>query len=215
MQFQMIDQETWNRKEYFDLYYKNLPCTYSMTANLDITALLNTVHAQKLKLYPVLIYCISTIVNRHDEFKTALDADGNLGIYDVVHPSFTIFHKESETFSSIWTPYQTDFAAFHAAYTADMEHYGTVEKLAPKPNAPANLFNISSIPWTSFTGFNLNLAKGYDYLLPIFTTGKYYQEAATAKTLLPISVQVHHGVCDGFHVSRFLTELQTLLNQFS
>lgn len=213
MQFQIIDKETWKRKEYFDLYYKNLPCTYSMTANLDITALLDAVHAQNLKLYPVMIYCISNIVNRHDEFKTALDADGNLGIYDVVNPSYTIFHKESETFSSIWTDYQADFATFHAAYSADMKQYGAVQKLAPKPNAPANLFNISSIPWTSFTGFNLNLAKGFDYLLPIFTMGKYYEESG--KTLLPISVQVHHGVCDGFHVSRFLTELQSLIDHFS
>ena len=27
------------------------------------------------------------------------------------------------------------------------------------------------IPWSTFDGFNLNLQKGYDYLIPIFTMG--------------------------------------------
>ena len=79
-----------------------------------------------------------------------------------------------------------------------------------RPNTPANTFPVSMIPWASFSGFNLNLQKGYDYLLPIFTMGKFYQE--NGKTLLPLAVQVHHGVCDGFHLCRFVTELQDLLN---
>lgn len=67
------------------------------------------------------------------------------------------------------------------------------------------------IPWTTFEGFNLNLQKGYEYLLPIFTMGKYYEE--NNRYWLPLAVQVHHGVCDGFHVCRFINELQELLWQ--
>jgi chloramphenicol O-acetyltransferase len=58
---------------------------------------------------------------------------------------------------------------------------------------------------------NLNLKKGYDYLLPIFTFGKYYEDGG--KYYIPLSIQVHHAVCDGFHVCRFLDELQDLLNK--
>ena len=65
------------------------------------------------------------------------------------------------------------------------------------------------IPWTSFEGFNLNLQKGYDYLLPVFTMGKFYEE--NGRRFLPSSVQVHHAVCDGFHLCRFLRELQDLI----
>lgn len=31
---------------------------------------------------------------------------------------------------------------------------------------------------------------------------------------LPLAVQVHHAVCDGFHVSRLLNELQEWLDYF-
>ena len=79
-----------------------------------------------------------------------------------------------------------------------------------KPNVPSNNFSVSMIPWATFEGFNLNLQKGYDYLKPIFTMGKYYQEAD--QTLMPLAIQVHHAVCDGFHVCRFIDDLQKLIN---
>ena len=86
---------------------------------------------------------------------------------------------------------------------------GNVE-MEGKPNAPENIFNVSMIPWSTFDGFNLNLQKGYDYLIPIFTMGKYYKE--DNKIILPLAIQVHHAVCDGFHICRFVNELQELIN---
>ncbi|EPW8855484.1 CatA-like O-acetyltransferase, partial [Enterobacter kobei] len=35
---------------------------------------------------------------------------------------------------------------------------------------------------------------------------KYYEQEG--RVLLPLAVQVHHSVCDGFHVARFFNELQ-------
>ena len=49
-----------------------------------------------------------------------------------------------------------------------------------KTGMPENVFPVSMIPWTSFEGFNLNLQKGYDYLLPVFTILRW--ESFTRKT---------------------------------
>lgn len=62
-----------------------------------------------------------------------------------------------------------------------------------KPGVPANTFPVSMIPWESFDGFNLNLEKGYGYLLPL-------------------SIQVNHAVCDGFHVCRFISALREMID---
>ena len=78
-----------------------------------------------------------------------------------------------------------------------------------KPGVPANTFPVSMVPWESFDGFQLNLQKGYDYLLPIFTMGKYTRKEG--RVWLPISIQVHHAVCDGFHVCRFLDTLREMI----
>lgn len=45
-----------------------------------------------------------------------------------------------------------------------------------KFNLLENIFFVFMILWISFEGFNLNLKKGYDYLLLIFMFGKYYEE---------------------------------------
>ena len=213
MKFNLIDISTWKRKEYFEHYLNDVPCTYSMTLNLDITLLLKKIKIKNIKLYPTTIYLLSLLINKHEEFRTAINEDGNVGIFDVMHPAYTIFHNESEIFTNIWTEYNLSFPEFYKNYLSDVEKYSKVKQFYAKPNTPSNIFSISSIPWVSFTGFNLNIPKASNYLLPIFTTGKYFNQ--NDQIWLPISIQVHHAVCDGYHLARFIDELQQAINNFS
>ena len=205
MTFTPIDRETWARKEYFDHYLSQVPCTYSAVFQLDITRL----RREERKLYPTMLYHIAGEVNRWTEFRTALNGAGQLGVYDRMHPCYTVFHPESETFSNLWTEYDPDSETFCTAYRQDMAQYGNNLGLEGKPNTPENTFPVSMLPWAGFEGFNLNLQKGYDFLLPIFTMGRYREEGG--RTLLPLAVQVHHAVCDGFHLCRFVNGLQERL----
>lgn len=209
MNFQKIDGDNWIRKEYFEHYYESIPCTYSMSVKLDITK----IKEKKLKLYPAMLYYLTTVVNRHSEFRTAFNDKGELGVYDEMIPSYTVFNKDTETFTNLWTEYSSNLDEFCVNYENDIKEYGNKEGMIGKPDIPVNNFTVSMIPWTTFEGFNLNLQKGYDYLVPIFTMGKYYEEKQ--KIILPLAIQVHHAVCDGFHTSRFINELQELLNNFN
>lgn len=209
MRFHIIDRENWNREQYFEHYLK-LKCTFSMTVNVDITRLLKELHQKRIKFYPVFIYLISKVVNNHKEFRTSFNDEGILGCWEEMIPSYTIFHKDDKSFSSIWTDYSSDFHIFYKNYEEDMRLYTNVHGLFTKENIPPNVFPISSIPWASFTGFNLNINNDGDFLLPIITCGKYFNEEN--KVMLPISLQVHHSVCDGYHASRFLEDLQQLIS---
>lgn len=206
MEFQKIDKENWIRREYFEHYYTDIPCTYSMTVRLDITE----IRKKKMKLYPAMLYYLTSAVNRHPEFRTAFSRNGELGIYSEMIPSYTVFHEDTETFSSIWTEYSADYEEFREAYEKDMREYGDRKGLQGKPDVPENSFTVSAVPWTTFEGFNLNLQKGYDYLIPIFTMGKFYEE--NQRVYIPLAVQVHHAVCDGFHVCRFINDLQEMID---
>lgn len=200
--FRVIDIDTWQGAEYYTHYTASVPCTYSMTIKLDISAL----RREGIKTYPFLLYALSTIINRHEEFRTAYNSAGQLGIYSKMIPLYTVFNKETKTFSTIWTQHTETYTAFLNAYQQDIKQYGSATTLTGKPCIPENTFNVSMIPWISFDGFNLNLQKGYDYLLPIFTFGKYFQDHE--RWFIPLAVQVHHAVCDGFHLCQFLNELQ-------
>lgn len=204
MNYRIIDIDKWERKKYFEHYFSNVPCTYSVTVKLDITA----IRDKKLKLYPTMLYLLTKTVNMYEEFRTAVNSKGDIVVFESMNPSFTIFHKDTETFSNIWSEYSESYAEFCENYENDLSLFGEIKEFEAKPNVPENIFPVSMIPWTTFESFNLNLQKGFDYLLPIFTMGKY--ELAEGKYLLPLSVTVHHGVCDGFHLCRFINKLQEL-----
>jgi len=208
MNFNPIQMDRWPRKPYFEHYLNHVRCTYSMTADLDITLLRTELKRTGIKLYPALIYMIATVVNRHSEFRTCFDSEGRLGVWDRMSPSFTVFHEDDKTFSSLWAPYSEEFIPFYNRYLQQAEAYKDEKRLFPETNEPANTFPISSIPWVSFTGFNLNVYTGGTFLLPIFTIGKYH--GRDEKVLLPLSVQFHHAVCDGYHAGVLFNELQEL-----
>lgn len=124
-----------------------------MTIKLDITK----IKSKNIKLYPTMLYYITNIVNKHDEFKTAFNENVELGIYDEMIPCYTIFHKDTKTFSNIWTKYTPNINNFYAEYENDLKQYGNKKELNTKPNTLSNIFNVSMIPWTTFESFNLNL----------------------------------------------------------
>ncbi|MEC0127595.1 type A chloramphenicol O-acetyltransferase [Paenibacillus pabuli] len=213
MIFNRIDVENWSRKPYYEHYINHVRCTYSMTANIDITRLQAELKNKGIKLYPALIHMITTVVNRHREYRTSLDSEGRLGYWDKMSPSFTIFHDDDKTFSSMWTLYSEDFNDFYSRYLDDMDKYGNIKQFVVKPNEPPNTFPISSIPWVNFTSFNLNIYNEGTYLLPIFTMGKYIH--SDKKILLPLSVQFHHAVCDGYHAGLLYNEIQSLADLYT
>ncbi len=181
--------------------------TINQTVLLDITALLKHIKEVGWKFYPTIIFLLSKVVNRHTEFRMAIK-DNKLVIWNEVHPSYTIFHNETETFSSLWSHYDGNIHHFQHVYAEDMARYGNNLSYWPKGESLENIFFVSAIPWVSFTSFNINVANMQNFFSPMFTIGKYYNQ--DGKVMLPLAVQVHHSVCDGFHVARLINELQEI-----
>ena len=205
MGFTLIDPEHWSRKEYYLHFINDVRCTYSVCVNIDITNL------KGYKLYPTILWLLTGTVNQMPEFRTALTEEG-LGIYDRMNPTYTIFNKAGENFSAIWTEYSENYLDFLKAYEEDTAQYTGSTVISPKPGRPNNSFDVSMLPWFTFTALNINVFDDGKHLLPIFTMGKYFEE--NGKRLLPLSVQVHHAVCDGYHVGKFLGLLQEAIDGF-
>lgn len=213
MNFHLIDIEKWQRKDYYLHYMNQLRCTYSLTTNIDITGLKTFIKKTNKRIYPAQIHMLATVVNQYQEFRMNFDTDGALGYWDELNPSYTVFNKNAETFSSIWTEYKESFGDFYKSCIHDIDEYSQATFLIPKPNQPPNTFTISSLPWASFTGFNINVFNDGNYLPPIFTLGKFIEQ--DGKVLMPVAIQVHHAVCDGFHIGKFINSLQELANNYN
>lgn len=65
--------------------------------------------------------------------RTALDENGQVGVFSEMLPCYTIFHKETETFSSIWTEFTADYTEFLQNYQKDIDAYGERKGIVAKP----------------------------------------------------------------------------------
>ena len=205
MALKLIDMNTWERREFYEHFIGEVVCTYSAVVNIDITKL------KGQKLYPAMIWLLTKTVNDMPEFRTVLTPDGP-GIYDDMHPMYTVFNKENKNFSGIWSYFSEDYEEFLKSYEADAGEYSKSARYAPKDGTPANSFNISMVPWLEFTSFNINVFDEGKFLLPIFTMGKFFER--DGKRSLPLAIQVHHAVCDGYHMGAFVERLQEYVDGF-
>ncbi|GAA1725492.1 chloramphenicol acetyltransferase CAT [Isoptericola hypogeus] len=204
-----IDLDTWPRRQHFEHYRQAVPCTYSMTVELDVTAFARALARSARKTYVAQVWALATVVNRHEEFRMCLTGDGAPAVWPAVHPAFTVFNAQRETFACVWTAYDRDFGSFHDAAAALLAEHGRAVDFFPQGPPPPNAFDVSSLPWASFTGFTLDIRDGWGHLAPIFTLGRYVER--DDRVLLPLAVQVHHAAADGFHTARLVNELQALL----
>ena len=89
------------------------------------------------------------------------------------------------------------------------DHAGFINEIMNKFPKIKLICNSKSIEVFPFSSMNLNLYDGADYLSPIFTMGQIFKE--NGRTRLPLAIQVHHAVCDGYYVGMFLQSLQEKL----
>lgn len=209
MTLKPINIASYNRFEHFK-YYLNHEMELQTTVNIDITKVVKIIKKRKLRTLPVIVWIISMAVNQLSAFKTTVNEDGLLCEYDVIHPGYLVLNKETKSFSCIFTPFTCDFQSFYNSCLTDMQLCET-NKLFPLADEPKNIFSITTMPFLQFESFYVKLTK--PSRAPIFATGKYYK--TKRHVWLPISLQVHHAFCDGYHISELFVEIQNIINNFN
>ena len=157
-------------------------------------------------------YIISRAVNEVKELRVDINAKGQLGLWNFVSPCYAVFQEDEKTFSNIWSMYDANFSIFYRHFLQDVEKYGQAKDFMAKPDEPGNTFPVSCIPWVDFTAFNLNIYDDARYLKPIFTIGKYTSQEG--KVMIPLSIQCHHAICDGYHAGLLLEHIRNLAASF-
>lgn len=194
-----IDRTRWPRRARYEWVQKTGQGPFAVTVPLDVTLLAGE------PLYHALLWLLTQGVNEMEAFRTVATPEG-LGIYDHMDPAYTVFHPQEKTFSVLWTPFHPDYQVFRAAYQRDVAAYGASLEWMPQGVRPENTFDVSMVPWMSFSAFHLAATTERPYLLPIFTLGKWVSQREAR--VLPLTVQIHPGVCDPFHVHQLQMRLQ-------
>ncbi|MGE4276014.1 MAG: CatA-like O-acetyltransferase [Lawsonibacter sp.] len=213
MTFTPIDLQTWTRGQVFYYFSKMAPTGYSLTVDLDVTALRQTLRKEGLKLFPAYLWLVTKHLNQQIEFKIA-EQDSVLGYFDTLTPLYASFHEDDKTFSLMWTDFHPDFSAFYASYLEHQTKYAGNHGILTQPQTPppANSYTVSCIPWVSFSHFAVHSYENKPYYFPSVESGKLFKREE--KTWMPLSITCHHATTDGYHVHRFLEAVQADMDSF-
>ena len=211
MNYTKIVLEEWNRGSLFWFYIEKMRIVMSLTVDIDVAPLCAYAKRKGLKFYPAMIWVVSKVINAHDEFKYSWNNAGSLIRWDTVSPSYTVFNEEDEAFSKFVTEYSDSLPEFCQRYERDLQKHQNSRAIIE--GQPENFFDVSCLPWVKYKHFDVHVFDEGKFLAPVVTWGKY--EVEGDKTLMPLTMNIHHAVADGFHLSRFFNELQELIDSFA
>ena len=206
-----VNLNSWGRGKLFKYYIDHMRIVMSLTVDIDVTALTEFSESHYLRFYPSMIWVVSKVVNAHDEFKYGWDRSGDLIRWEYISPSYADFHREDENFTKLVTEFSDDLFEFHSRFMADKETYKSHRAFVEKQ--PPNFFDVSCLPWVRYRHFDVHVFDEGKFLAPVITWGKY--EMDRGKYIMPLTMNIHHAVADGFHLSRFFTEVQELIDSFT
>lgn len=205
-----LDLTTWNRKEHFDFFDSFDEPFFGIATTIDFT-----IGYQKIKDlgYPYFLFYLYKSLhaaNAIEAFRYRIE-DNQVFVYDKIHASPTI-GREDYTFGFSFMEYDTNFEVFCNKAQQEIEAVKKSTGLRHTDNAKRiDTIHYSSIPWYNFTG--LTHARHFQFKdsVPKISFGKYTKE--NGRLSLPIAINVHHGLMDGYHIGLYLEEFQRLLNE--
>lgn len=205
-----IDIDSWKRKEHFNFFYRMDYPQYNVCMNIDITNFLRFTREHNLSFYYAMIYAVMDVANQSENFRYRI-RDGKVVLHNCLHPSFTDNSTVSgdDLFKFVTVDMCDnlfDFVEQTKAISKRQTEYLPMDKVIGRDD----FIFITCVPWISFTHLSHTITINRNDSVPKISWGKYFSEGD--KVLMPFSVQVHHALADGYHVGKYVNDLQKYLD---
>ena len=200
---QEVNFSTWKRTRHYELYASKEYPFIGVTTELDISDWDAARQRSGRKFFPAFLHSVMLAVNAIENFRYRIDGD-KVFLYEKIDPSFVVFAADEELFY---------FAIMEMADHAD-EFDRKVEEakrlaLAERRlgNGRQNLIYVTCTPWFGFTDIIHPMGLAQPDSIPRIAWGKVKRDGDAVS--VPFSFIGHHGLVDGFHVSRLLEMVRT------
>lgn len=205
----LLDIENWPRKEHF-LYFKQFQEPFfGISVAIDCTKAYAAAKHLKTSFFVYYLHKTLVAVNTIEPFRYRI-IDDAIYIYDAINASATIL-REDTTFGFSLIKYSSNYTVFNANALEEIDRIKNSSGLFTREFTENNLIHFSALPWINFT--SLSHARNYTVAdsCPKISFGKM-MEGKNGKKTMSMSIYVHHGLIDGFHLSQFVNCLQDLMN---
>ena len=206
----LLDIENWPRKEHFHFFRQFEEPFFGANVEIDCTKAYANAKTLKASFFSYYLHKTLVAVNTIEPFRYRI-SDDQIYICDQINASATIGRKDG-TFGFSLIEYDSDFAVFKGITATEIERIQTTSGLFTRTFDDDNVIHFSAIPWLDFT--SLSHARSYTFpdSCPKISFGKM-KIADNGKRSMPMSVHVHHGLMDGFHLGQFVDCFQELMNK--
>ncbi|RTQ47835.1 chloramphenicol acetyltransferase [Hymenobacter gummosus] len=206
----LLDLTAWNRREHFAFFSAFEEPFFGVVADVDASQAYIHAKAAGESFFQRYLHAVLRAVNAVEALRYRIE-DGQVYCYDAIHASPTLT-RDDNTFAFGFVPYAPDFAEFGRGLRAEIEEVRQSTGLRLNDNAARlDVIHFSAIPWVSFTGLTHARAFRHPDSVPKISVGRTRREGA--RLLMPVAVNAHHGLADGYHVGLFFEELQRALDE--
>lgn len=202
-----IDLATWKRKAQFDFFKDFELPVVNISANVEITHLRKTCTDQQLPFSLASVWVGLHIANQIPEFRTRIVGE-EVHEYHQVHAGLTVL-LDDDTFLLVTVHYHPDLHTFIERESAAIEAQKQKRNFAPHTRLDMVFFSV--LPLVSFTSVSHALNSSPTISVPRIVYGKYFESGD--KILMPVAVQVHHALADGFHLGQFYDAFERIMNE--
>jgi chloramphenicol O-acetyltransferase type A len=208
--YRKLNIESWNRKEHFEFFKQFEEPFFGIVAEIDCTEAYNFCKTNKIQFFLYYHYKAIAAVNQTEEFRYRI-LGKEVIIFDPVHVTTTIGRQDG-TFSFAFIPFASTFTEFSELAKRETERIKNTSGLGlSEDTGRLDVIHFSTVPWISFTGVTHARSFKNPDSVPKITFGKYFHR--NEKIVMPVSINVHHGLMDAFHVGQFLQVFEQLMNQ--
>ncbi|HEV2863902.1 MAG TPA: CatA-like O-acetyltransferase [Pyrinomonadaceae bacterium] len=199
-----LDTEAWSRRHLFRLFKEYDEPFINVCADVDVTPLRGFARAQNLSFFIAYHFLSTKTANEVEPFRYRLRGDRVL-VHDRLDAG-AILLLPDESFTFVYFDFEEDFGAFHARAAATIEGARAEPPPLDSREDRDDLVYHSVIPWVSFTSISHARDSRRRSGIPKITFGKFRDVGG--RTMMPVSVEVHHALMDGLHVGRFFERLE-------
>jgi chloramphenicol O-acetyltransferase type A len=205
---QLLDLATWPRREHFEFFTQFDEPFFGLVAEVDCTLARAEARRRGVPFFLYYLYHAVQAANAVPEFRHRIE-QGQVYAYDRVHASATI-GRPDHTFSFSFIEQQDALADFVAGAQAEIAAIQATTGLGlSERTARPDVLHCSAIPWVQFTGLTHARSFQFPDSAPKISFGRVHAVGAAQR--MPVAVNVHHALADGYHVGRFLDEFQQRL----
>ncbi|AIZ64361.1 chloramphenicol acetyltransferase [Hymenobacter sp. DG25B] len=209
---QLIDLSTWNRREHFEFFSAFNEPFFGVVAEVDGARAYQRAKAANESFFQHYLHAALRAVNQVEALRYRIE-DGQVYLYEQINVSATLTRADN-TFAFSFIPYAERLADFTVGLRQEMEAVAASTGLRLSDSAARpDVIHFSALPWIAFTGLTHARHFAHPDSVPKISVGRYRREGE--KLLMPVAVNVHHGLADGYHVGLFLEAFQRELDGLS